>query len=182
VVGVGAFNLVRADLYRDVGGHRRLRMEVIDDVKLGLLLLRAGARTRAYWAAREIEVHWAITVPGLIRAVEKNSFALMRFSLLRVAIALAVTAAAVGATAVTLALGGAAGLAAAAALAWTWLPAGAVSRRMGWGPGPALLAPFTGPILVAAMLNSALATVRAGGIRWRDTFYPLAELRRGIVR
>jgi hypothetical protein len=31
------------------------------------------------------------------------------------------------------------------------------------------------------LLRSTVVTLRQGGIVWRDTFYPLEELRRGVV-
>jgi hypothetical protein len=31
------------------------------------------------------------------------------------------------------------------------------------------------------VLRSTIITLRQGGIVWRDTFYPLDELRRGLV-
>jgi len=181
-VGIGAFNLVRAERYRAVDGHRRLRMEVLDDVGLGLLLSRVGCRARVFWATDDLEVQWAGSAVGLIRAVEKNSFAVLRFSLARVLLALAVIGAACAATLWTVTGGGGAGIVAVAGFAATLLPAWIVSRRSGWGLLPALLAPLSGAILVVAMLNSTLSTVRRGGIRWRETFYPLKELRRGILR
>ena len=46
----------------------------------------------------------------------------------------------------------------------------------------ALLAPLFVWILPVAILRSTFATLRAGGVRWRDTFYPLAELRARRVR
>jgi glycosyltransferase involved in cell wall biosynthesis len=39
-LGFGAFNLVRANAYRECGGYEALRLTVLDDVKLGLLLRR----------------------------------------------------------------------------------------------------------------------------------------------
>lgn len=181
-VGVGAFNLVRADRYRAVDGHLRLRMEVLDDVGLGLLLHRNGCRARVYSATDDMEVQWAGSATGLIRAVEKNSFAMLRFSLARALLALVVMGAACAATLWTLLAGDAAGVVTAAGFAATLVPAWIVSRRAGWGLLPALLAPVSGAILVAAMVNSAVSTVRRGGIRWRDTFYPLEALRRGLLR
>jgi hypothetical protein len=38
------------------------------------------------------------------------------------------------------------------------------------------------PVLPACLLNSALTTLRQGGVRWRDTFYPLDALLPGCVR
>jgi hypothetical protein len=46
----------------------------------------------------------------------------------------------------------------------------------------AILVPFVAPIVVLVMLNSAFQTLRHGGVRWRDTFYPLALLRAGNYR
>ncbi len=37
-------------------------------------------------------------------------------------------------------------------------------------------------LLFFAAWNSMLATLRRGGVLWRDTFYPLADLRRALVR
>ena len=38
------------------------------------------------------------------------------------------------------------------------------------------------PVFLYALLNSTFVALRQGGIRWRDTFYPLATLRAGNVR
>jgi hypothetical protein len=57
-----------------------------------------------------------------------------------------------------------------------------LARRVGWARPAALLVPFMFPAFYYALLNSTLVTLRQGGIRWRDTFYPLATLRAGNVR
>jgi hypothetical protein len=53
---------------------------------------------------------------------------------------------------------------------------------MGWPWQTALAVPFMMPVFLYAMLNSTWVTLRNGGIRWRETFYPLAQLRAGGVR
>jgi hypothetical protein len=45
----------------------------------------------------------------------------------------------------------------------------------------ALTQPVAAVIFFWMLLRSTIVTLRNGGIRWRGTFYPLEELRRGIV-
>jgi hypothetical protein len=44
------------------------------------------------------------------------------------------------------------------------------------------MTPLLYPVLFFAVVNSAVVTLRQGGVRWRDTFYSLDTLRRGNVR
>ena len=44
-----------------------------------------------------------------------------------------------------------------------------------------LTLPLGAMIFSYMILRSAIVTLRQGGIVWRDTFYPLDELRRGLV-
>jgi hypothetical protein len=182
MIGVGAFNLVRAEAYRSIGGHRALRLEVVDDLKLGLLLRRAGFRSRAFGAAADVEVHWAPTVGQLIRALEKNMFAMLDFSALRGVTAVVGLALIVLASLAAPALGGSGGIAAIVGWASTLIPSAIMARHSRWGLAAALLTPVTTPVMVVAVGNSVYRTLRQGGIRWRGTFYPLERLRRGLVR
>src|SRR5579863_147485 len=76
----------------------------------------------------------------------------------------------------------AAGLAAGLSPLSLILPAGVLTRRVGWSWPCAFLVPFMFPVFLYALLNSTLVTLRQGGIRWRDTFYSLDRLRAGTVR
>jgi TctA family transporter len=44
----------------------------------------------------------------------------------------------------------------------------------------ALLVPLAGWLLVYIILKSALLTLRQGGIYWRESFYPLSDLRKNV--
>jgi len=181
-VGTGAFNLVRTDAYRAIGGHLPLRLEVVDDVWLGCLLRRAGHRCRVWLAANEFAIEWGTTPRALVKVVEKNMFAVLRY---RTPLALAAV------------LGGAGLLGLTFAAPWYggplgWLPLGCylatglagvhLAARIGWPLAAGLLTPATRGLLLVAMANSTWVTLRQGGVRWRGTFYPLAQLRRGQVR
>ena len=181
-IGIGAFNLVRRSAWESVGGHEQLKLEVVDDIGLGKLLARAGFRTRACFAGDEVAADWARTLRGVPRALEKNMFAQMGYSLpkalffsaLALAFGLAPFAGAI--------VGGTAGWIAFAAM-FSTIPASVIGARVtSSGLLPALLSPLFFFALPWAMLNSTIVTLRQGGVRWRDTFHPLAELRAGRLR
>ena len=181
-LGMGAFNLMRMAAYRDCGGYEALRLTVLDDVKLGLLLRRAGKRTRAFIGGDDVECHWGATVGAMIKIMEKNYFAAMEYRL-AAALGLGIGGPLLwGIAIVGPFTGTAAGIAAGLALLSLIWPAGIVARRLGWSFSGAVLTPFIYPALFYSVLNSALVTLRQGGIRWRGTFYPLDSLRRGTVR
>ena len=73
-------------------------------------------------------------------------------------------------------------IAAASAFALFCLTSLPLALPSGFSPLVAIFMPLAPFILLAAAWNSALKTLRAGGIRWRDTFYPLATLRAGRFR
>jgi len=182
-IGIGAFNLMRAEAYRAIGGHEPLRMEVVDDVKLGLLLRRGGFRQRVYTAFADLEADFAHSVPGAVRIVEKNWFAGVGYSVAKSAASILLFAVLWFA-----ALAGpwlAPGVVGWAALASLWapaIPAVVQIRRAGWPAWVLPLVPLGYLVFCWAGIHSTTKTLRQGGIRWRDTFYPLAELRAGMVR
>jgi hypothetical protein len=121
-------------------------------------------------------------VRDAIRLTEKNYFAAIDF---RTPVAVAAT------LAIALLFG--TPLAGLASATWVGLacglspfllsiPAARAARTFGWSPAVALLVPFVYPLPMYAMARSAILTLRRGGVRWRDTFYPLAMLRAGAVR
>lgn len=183
--GVGAFNLVRRTAYDRVGGHRLLRLEVADDYKLGMLLKESGARQRLWSGLGVVSCPWQRGVGPMLRGLEKNFFAGVNYSLFAVAWQSALTAA-LQFGPLALALGGGS--------PWLVVPwvvqqgfllaaLGAESDRIGHsGPALWLLYPLAVPLILAAFWNSTLTTLVRGGIRWRDTFYPLDLLRTGSVR
>ena len=181
-MGFGAFNLVRTEAYRQCGGYEALRLTVVDDVKLGLLLRRAGKRTRAFLGGDDVECHWGTTAWGMVKIMEKNYFAALNY---RVGVVLAGSAfVSLIFTILTLALfsGTLVGLAAALSPFSIVLPAAILARRLDWPWSIALYVPFMMVLFLYTLLNSTFVTLRRGGIRWRETFYPLKSLRAGNVQ
>ena len=181
-VGIGAFNLVRATAYRQCGGYEALRLTVVDDVKLGLLLRRAGHRTRGFIGGDDVECHWGTTAWSTVKIMEKNYFAAVEYRTGLVLAGSAFVLLIFSLLILGLLSGTVAGLVAAFS---PWLlaaPAGILARRLGWSWISAIYVPFMFPLFLVAVLNSTFVTLRQGGVRWRDTFYPLATLRQWNVR
>jgi hypothetical protein len=181
-LGFGAFNLVRATAHRECGGYETLRLTVLDDLKLGLLLRRAGKRTRAFLGAEDVEAQWGTNAFSAIVLMEKNYFAALDFSLpIALGVIASLTFLISGAALGTVA-GSGAGWAAALSPFSLVMPAAILARRLGWSRTVALGVPFVMPVFVCALLNSTAKTLWRGGIRWRGTFYPIKMLRAGNAR
>jgi GT2 family glycosyltransferase len=187
-VGIGAFNLVRRADWERIGGHRRLALEVVDDVKLGMILRRSGVPQGAALAGTRLQVRWQHGFLASAAGLVKNAFAATEYRLaLALSAALALVAAGLGPP-ILLAASLAAGQGAAAALAGLALALGVAlhaggARRLGGGSGlEGVCVPLTTSLLGAVLALSALTALARGGVRWRGTFYPLEELRRGCVR
>jgi len=181
-LGIGAFNLMRAAAYRECGGYEALRLTVLDDVKLGLLLRRAGKRTRAFLGADDVVAYWGRKLWDVVTIMEKNYFAALNFSL---PLALGISAVLLflmGAVVLGALSGTSFGLVAALSPFCLALPAAILARRIGWSWSLSLLGPCVAPVFVYALLNSTLKTLGSGGIRWRDTFYSLETVRSGSIR
>jgi glycosyltransferase involved in cell wall biosynthesis len=188
-VGIGAFNLVRREAYQSIGGHERLRFEVADDVKLGLLLRRSGVRQGCADSGGLVRVRWQRGFLPSMRGLLKNFFAGFDYgwpgTLRTVLLVPLITTF----PAIYLAL--AAGLSplagtrpvAAAAVAVPVILLGGTARRLAggrWSDG--LLLPFEGLCLALVALASALLATARGAVIWRGTRYDLRELRAGGVR
>jgi glycosyltransferase involved in cell wall biosynthesis len=181
-LGIGAFNLVRAAAYRQCGGYEALRLTVVDDVKLGLLLRRAGKRTRAFLGGDDAECHWGTNAWGMIKIMEKNYFAAVDYRSWLVLAGSLFVIVIFGVLAVGLVSGTVAGLVAALSPLSLILPGAMLARRLGWSWAAAVYVPFMFPLFLWAVLNSTLVTLGQGGVRWRDTFYDLKSLRTWNVR
>ncbi|MGB7848750.1 MAG: glycosyltransferase [Candidatus Acidiferrum sp.] len=181
-VGVGAFQMLRRGAYEGCGTHRRLAMEVVDDMKLGKIVKMAGLRSGVAVAQRYVSVAWHLGLGNLVRGVEKNFFAGAQF---RVWVAAGQTLGLL----VTNVLpfvglffghGWIRALAAISVLMAMCFHLG-VDVVMGVSPLYCLTLPLGATIFAYMILRSTIITLRQGGIVWRDTFYPLDELRRGLV-
>src|ERR1051325_10416896 len=79
-IGIGAFNLLRASLYRSFGGHERIALRPDDDIKLGRLVKLASGRQMVAGGRGVIRVRWYSSLGELARGLRKKTFAGMHRS------------------------------------------------------------------------------------------------------
>jgi len=183
-MGIGAFNLVRRAALDETEGFEWLRMEVGDDVGLGLVMKRAGKRSEVASAFGLVGLQWQTSLGRMARNAEKGYGPVCRFSIVRSLVLAAVTLALELAPFVApLALlwpelrpVGYAGLAATAAYLATVV---LLRRWAGTGVLSMLLGPLTAPLASALMVRTAILGKRRRGAVWRGTLYSEADLRAG---
>ena len=181
-VGVGAFQLIRRSAYEKMGTHRRLAMEVIDDVKVGKLVKAAGLRSGVAKAGRAVSVHWHSGLGNIIRGTTKNFYATTGFRLW-------VAAGQVAGTLLMFALPwvalpfvhGWARIFAGVAIALPMMAQAGSAMEFDESPLYAVTQPVGALIFCWMIMRSTIVTIWQGGIRWRGTFYAIEELKRGVV-
>jgi hypothetical protein len=181
-MGVGAFNMVRRTAYDTVGTYKKLRMEVLDDMKLGKVIKNAGLRQRNVFGEDLISIRWAKGAMGVVDNLTKNFFAVLSFQWWRT------IASAFGLFFLNL---------------WPFL---GLWLAHGWGRLPYgialgsmfliylgmsfrssipayyfVLHPVSTVLFEYTLLRSMFLTLWNDGVTWRGTKYPLEELRKGMV-
>ncbi len=177
-LGVGAFNLIRSKTYRAIDGHKPLRMRPDDDVMLGKLVKLHQHRQGVVNGVGLIYVPWYLSVREVVVGLEKNMFAVMDYSILKNVFW------------------------SIASLLFFLLPCGAVSftsgitqmfylviiivlLSLGWRVASEInvrkLSIIFFPVVISLLAyiqwRAMLVTIINGGIHWRETFYPLADLK-----
>ena len=181
-MGVGAFNLVRRTAYESIGTYERLRFEVVDDMKLGKIIKNAGFRQRVILGDNLIEIRWAHGARGVVNNLTKNFFAVMSFQAWR----------AIGGSIVVAILNLSPFFGVLFAPGWTRIAYGValmsmfglyagIWRREDIPPWYFALHPISTVLFIYTILRSMFVTLWNGGVEWRGTFYPLNELRKGLV-
>jgi glycosyltransferase involved in cell wall biosynthesis len=181
-LGAGAFNLVRRSVYEAVGGYERLRLAVVDDMKLGQMVKEHGYRQNVAFGHDLIRLHWAPGALGVVNNLTKNAFAVMNFNLAKT----------LGAAFLMLVLNVGPWLGLALAQGWGRLGYGLavlgialLYLGMSWHSAIAPLYFLTNPVAAVMfayiLVRSAFLTLFRRGVVWRGTLYPLDELRRGMV-
>jgi cellulose synthase/poly-beta-1,6-N-acetylglucosamine synthase-like glycosyltransferase len=181
-IGIGAFNLIRGEVYRKVGGHEAIRLRPDDDIKLGKIVKKGGFRQDVAYAPEFMAVEWYSSVPEAVRGLEKNAFSgadyniplVLGGSLFHIVcsiwpfLALFVTHGAVRA------IYGAV----VCLIVISFVDSARFHHAKGWH---VVGYPLTTAMFVFILLRTMLLNLVQGGIYWRGTFYSLKELKANRV-
>jgi cellulose synthase/poly-beta-1,6-N-acetylglucosamine synthase-like glycosyltransferase len=176
-IGIGAFNLLRTPAYQQLGGFDALRMEILEDLTLARRVKLAGLRQRVAVAPGMVTLHWAVGAMGVVNVMTKNLFAIFRFRILLVLLACVWLALfCIGpVTCLIFPETRTPAFLTLASIAALYALSSRHSRIPSWY---AVLFPAGAALFIYSILRSAFTTLKAGGVTWRGTFYPLAELRK----
>lgn len=178
-IGIGGFNLLRRTAYEAIGTHQAISLRPDDDLRLGRRIKLFGFRQGLVFGVDLARVEWYPTLAAAVVGVEKGLFPGLDYSLAKTAASIGFLWSAM--ILPYLAVWRARGLDRQLLLASigvhtaNYLYANHLRGRSVYRLAPAL--PLTGLILTYMVLRSAYLALARHGIRWRDTLYPLEELR-----
>lgn len=180
--GVGPFNLIRRSFFEHTPGFSWIKMEVSEDLGIGLMMQQAGARMAIFNGRNQLLWTWYPTLRDMFKGLEKNIFPLigqyrystaLTFSVLLWLTVLAPFAAFFPHGISWLWIVG------AVALSLHFVYAYVYSRWLNFPVWAGIFLPVGKLILSVILLNSAWMCWRRNGVVWRGTLYPLAQLREG---
>jgi glycosyltransferase involved in cell wall biosynthesis len=178
-VGVGAFNLIRKSVYESIGTHQAIAMRPDDDMKLGKLIKKHGFKQDVILGNELLTVEWYPSLKALVHGLMKNSFAGMNYNVPLVLLGVSVNMLLFlwpwfGVFLTT----GTVQILNVVTLALTFLIHWDLTRFCNAKLRYFLGIPFASLLFAYILIRATALTLIQGGIYWRDTFYPLDELKR----
>jgi hypothetical protein len=169
-------------VYEAVGTYQALRMEVLDDMKLGKVVKNSGFAQRNVFGGNLISIRWAHGAFGIVNNLTKNFFAVLSFQWWRTLLsAFGLAFLNYGPFLGLWLAHGWARIPYAIALVSLFLIYVGMSWRSAVPPYYFFLHPVSTTLFIYTLLRSMILTLWNDGIVWRGTKYPLQELRKGMV-
>ncbi|MCZ6635231.1 MAG: glycosyltransferase [bacterium] len=182
-IGIGQFNLVKKASYLTAGGHTSIRFDILDDFKLGKLMKMSGYHQDFLVSWDLASYRWPDSVWDIAKAQETHTFGSMNYSIVKL---ICFTTFFLGISLLPyigllffhdLRFWGY--VAAVCIIQYTWGFMG-IQRGLGWKQ--TLSFPVSIFLFLWAHWRSAITILWAGGIYWRETFYPLKLVRANRYR
>jgi hypothetical protein len=177
-IGIGAFNLVKRTAYEKAGTHAAFSLRPDDDLKLGERIKAAGLRQDVVYGEKGVSLEWYTSLREFVNGLMKNTFSISNYHL-PTALGMALATLLVFVLPLPLMLlSGSTGVVMACILLTFQVLLILFKSGIHGKWWHAFMVPVAGSIMVYILLKSAFKTIWQGGIYWRDSFYPLAELKK----
>ena len=182
-MGVGAFNLVKSTVYKEIDGHKTIAMHPIDDVMLGKMIKQSGFSQDCLLGHNFIQAEWYVTVREFINGLMKNTFAFYNYNMVNVLFGVLIVViinilpllAFFFTSGITRSLFGASLIVRILSFANGFSKTGINSWYSIW----ALVTPY---VFIYIALKAAITTKINRGIIWRGTYYSLDELKANVQK
>lgn len=180
-VGGGVFGMVERRAFERTPGFEWLRLEIADDVALGQMMKRHGARSAVLDGCDGVRLHFYRSFGEMMRGLEKNGYAVFGgLRPLRLAAMVTVMLGLELVPLIALAAGTPLQRVAGGVMVGLLALCQVLVARTGRRDLSSALVPAVGVLaLVVFAIRSAILVHARGGVVWRGTLYPLAELRAG---
>jgi len=182
-VGVGAFNLIKKDVYQEIGTHHAIRMRPDDDMKLAKLVKLHGFRQGVAYGTGLVSLEWHQSLRGAVRGLSKSLFAGLNYRFGPTLVGVLMLLLTNLLPAFGLFSRNTTRILCALSVLSTFLSYAYRTRISGddtlWWY--AVLHPIGVSVFIYAVLRSAFTTIIKGGIEGRETHYPLEELRDNAI-
>jgi glycosyltransferase involved in cell wall biosynthesis len=178
-MGIGAFNLIKRDVYEQIGTHEGIKNRPDDDLKLGQAIKQSGYKQRFLSGVNQLSVEWYPSLKEAIKGLEKNTFAGLNYSI-------AVTVFAITSILIshflpifTLFSSDRMVQLLSALFLFIFLTLYGVTivKMTSYSPWKLAVYPITTTIFLYSTIRAVALTYMKGGIEWRGTFYSLKELK-----
>lgn len=184
-IGIGAFNLVEAQVFNQTKGFEWLKMEPADDMGVGFMLKQHGAKSRVADGTGLMKFSWYQNLSQAFSGLEKNTFGPgSEYSYVKQS-GIVLFLLAIGLVP-SLALGlgilsGDAILILTGALAWltNLIITFTIPKESNKEVPFYLLLPIGIMLIATIMANAAWKCFQNRGVFWRGTLYPVEQLRAG---
>jgi glycosyltransferase involved in cell wall biosynthesis len=180
-MGVGAFNLVKSTVYKEIDGHKTIAMHPIDDVMLGKVIKHSGFSQECLLGHNFIQAEWYVDVRNFINGLMKNTFAFCNYNMANVlfGVLIIMIINILPLFAIFFTSGITRGLFGSAVMVRMLSFAGGFSYT-GINPWYSVWALVTPYVYIYITLKAALTTTINRGITWRGTYYSLDELKANL--
>jgi glycosyltransferase involved in cell wall biosynthesis len=179
-MGIGAFNLIKRDVYEQIGTHEVIKNRPDDDLKLGQVIKQNGHKQRFLSGVNQLWVEWYPSLKEAIKGLEKNTFAGLHYSLTVTVLAIAFILIShflpiftLFSTNHTVQL-----LSALFLITFLFLYGLTIVKMSSYSLWKLAVYPITTTIFLYSTIRAVALTYIKGGIEWRGTFYSLKELRK----